>query len=150
MDFSQAIRTAFYQAISTIQLSGKVIPVFDGNVDPSVLIPVINGASAYIILQDQQDNLSPNQTMCNERILSNITIRIVTKFNTAGATDRTVSESISTLVQSAIRTGRNHNLTSPNINIEKVAFPTIRNVDEFGSNQTAFSKVLIYSITSNN
>ncbi len=149
MESTQAVRNAVYNAISAISLSGKLIPVFDGLVNPLVSIPVINKASCYIVLQDQQENLGANQNMCIERMEQNITIRIVTKFSTAGVTDRSISESIADFVKKAIRTGRNHNLSSQNINIQKVLAPIVQQTDEFANGQTALSKILIYSIIVN-
>lgn len=150
MDTSQAVRTAVYQAISGISVDGMAIPVFDGMVNTNVTIPVIRYASVYIVIQDQQENEAPNQNMCSERLIANITVRIVTKYTTSNVTDRTLCDAISGLVQSAIRTGRNHNLSSNDIDIQKVGYPIARNVDEFAGGQTALSKVLIYSITVNN
>ncbi len=149
MDISQAIRESIYQAISSISIDGYSIPVFDGVVNPNVTIPVIRSASSYIVLQGQQDNPSGIQNMCSERVVSNITIRIVTKFTTSGVTDRTIGEKISDLVQQAIRANRSHNLFSNHINIQRVDFPIITQSEEFAGGQTAFSKILIYSITLN-
>lgn len=150
MDASQAIRTAVYQAIDGLIYGGKVIPVFDGMVNPSVIIPSINFGSCYIILNDQQETAAPIQTMCSERILANITIKVVVKYSTSNVTDRTVCEGIADLVQKAIRENRQHKLSSTDINIQKVSMPISRNMEEFASGQTALSKVLIYSITANN
>ena len=149
MESTQAVRTAIYNAISAISVSGKVIPVFDGIVNPNLTIPIINKASCYIVLQDQQENLAAVQNMCRERFEENITIRIVTKFPTAGVTDRTISESIADLVKKAIRTGRKHNLVSDDISIQKVAAPIVQQTDEFANGQTAHNKILIYTITVN-
>lgn len=149
MESTQAVRAAIYNAISAISVSGKVIPVFDGIVNPNITIPVINNASCYIVLQDQQENLSAIQSMCNERLEQNITIRIVTKFPTAGVTDRTLSETIADLIKKAIRSGRSHNLVSPYVNIQKVDAPIVQQTEEFANGQTALSKILIYTITVN-
>lgn len=149
MESTQAVRTAIYSAIGNILIQGKKIPVFDGVVNPNVPIPSINNASCYMVLQDQQENLGANQNMCIERMEQNITIRIVTKFSTAGVTDRSISESIAGFVKKAIRTGRNHNLSSQNINIQKVFAPIVQQTDEFANGQTALSKILIYSIIVN-
>lgn len=149
MESTQTVRTAVYNAISAISLSGKLIPVFDGLVNPLVSIPVINKASCYIVLQDQQENLAAIQNMCSERFEENITIRVVTKFPTAGVTDRTISESIADLVKKSIRTGRKHNLVSTDIDIQKVAAPIVQQTDEFANGQTAHTKILIYSIIVN-
>ncbi|MDM1294313.1 hypothetical protein HX021_08375 [Sphingobacterium sp. N143] len=149
MESTQAVRTAVFEAISNIAIESKVIPVFDGLVNPNVVIPVVRGASCYIVIQDQQENLGAIQNMCIERMEQNITIRIVTKFSTAGVTDRSISESIADFVKKAIRTGRNHNLSSQNINIQKVLAPIVQQTDEFANGQTALSKILIYSIIVN-
>lgn len=150
MDISQAIRTSVFQALTPTIVEGKVIPVFDGMVNPNVIIPVIRNASCYILLLDQQETASPIQTMCNERILSNLTVKIVVKYSTANVTDRNLCDSIAKLVMDAIRPSRDHNLVSNEINIQKVGYPVSRNMDEFGATSTALSKVLIYSITVNN
>lgn len=149
MESTQAVRAAIYNAISNITVSGKVIPVFDGIVNPNITIPSIDKATCYVVLQDQQENISAQQTMCNERLEQNITIRIVTKFATAGVTDRTLSETVADIIKKAIRKGRSHNLVSPYINIQKVEAPIVQQTDEFASGQTALSKILIYTITAN-
>lgn len=149
MESTQAVRTAIYQAIGSLKLDNKLIPVFDGIVNPAVAIPSIRNASCYIVIQDQQENLSAIQNMCSERLEQNITIRIVTKFPTAGVTDRTLSETIADLIKKAIRSGRGHNLVSNYINIQKVDAPIVQQTEEFANGQTALSKILIYSITVN-
>ncbi|MDH5825769.1 hypothetical protein [Sphingobacterium faecium] len=150
MDISQAVRTAVFQALSPIVVDNKVIPVFDGMVNPLVSLPVIRGGTCYILLQDQQEVEAPNQTMCGERILANQTVKVVVKFNTANVTDRSLCDQISSLVKTSIRPNRDHTLSSNEINIQKVGFPISRNTEEFGATSTALSKVLIYSITVNN
>lgn len=149
MDISGAIRKALFQSISGISVDGNIIPVFDGVVNPLVAIPVIRNADVYIVIQDQQESEAPNQNMCHERLTANITARIVTKYTTAAVVDRTLCDTIAGLVQSQIRSGRDHNLTSDTVNIQNVDYPLSRNIDEFSGGQTAFSRVLIYSITAN-
>ncbi len=150
MDVSQAIRTAVFQAISTIDYSGFPIPVFDGIVNPNVTIPTINRrAKVYIVINDQQENSAPNQSMCAERLLANITIKTVAKYTTANVTDRTVVEDISAEVMKRIRENRSTFLQSPEVDIHDVSYPISRNIDEFANGQTALSKALIYSITVN-
>ncbi|GHE34894.1 hypothetical protein [Sphingobacterium griseoflavum] len=131
------------------QGQSAIIPVFDGVVNPNVTIPVIEKASVYIIINDQQADLSPLQNMCNERITASLTIKIVSKYKTANVTDRTLVEAISEQVQKAIRPTRYHALESVNVNIQDVGYPITRDMDEFAAGQTAFSKILIYSITVN-
>lgn len=150
MDISQAVRTSIFQALTPVVIDGKVIPVFDGMVNPNVIIPIIRNASCYIILLDQQETESPNQTMCSERIIANVTVKIVAKYKTANVTDRSVCDSIANIVMIAIRPTRSHALMSNQVNIQKVGYPVSRNMDEFGATSTALSKVLIYSITVNN
>lgn len=150
MDISQSIRESVYQAISNISIDGKTIPVFDGVVNPNVSIPIVRNASCYIVIQDQQETLSAFQNMCSERMDQSLTIRIVTKFTTSGVTDRTISEEISDRVKKAIRSGRSHNLISNSVTIQKVSAPIAQQSDEFANGQTAFSKILIYTITVNN
>ena len=149
MDVSGAIRTALFQAISGISVDGVAIPVFDGIVNPNVTIPTIRNANVYIVLQDQQESEAPNQNMCSERIMANITVRVVTKYATGGVVDRTLCDTIAGLVHAAVRTGRKDNLTSSAVNIQNVDYPVSRNIDEFAGGQTALSRVIIYSITAN-
>lgn len=150
MDISQAVRTSVFQALTPIVIENKVIPVFDGFVNPLITIPMIRAGSCYIILLDQQEIGSPDQSMCNERVLANLTVKIVVKYNTANVVDRTLCDAITEKVKTAIRPNRKHSLISNEINIQKVGYPISRNIDEWGATSTALSKVLIYSITVNN
>lgn len=149
MEESQALRTAVYQALSNVVIDGKIIPVFDSNVNPAVSIPVIQGASCYIVMQDQQTTDAPRQNFCKQRYQGSITLRIVTKFATAGATNGNIKDSIADRVKQLMGGPRNKVLTSPYINIQKTSIVTDRNIDEFREGNTALSRVVIYSITFN-
>ena len=68
-------------AIGTLKHKTVTIPIFDEVVNPAVTIPAVDGAvGAYVLLQDQQEQYSAIQTVCNPRFDLNMTIRVVTKW----------------------------------------------------------------------
>lgn len=149
MNVSEAVRTAIFQTISPVVYNGVTIPVYDEIVNPLVPMAVVGKATCYVILQDYQDTESGIQTMCNEDITANITIRVVTKFATANVATKRDSERISDIINKKLRSGRDTLLTSPNINIKKVKLPVNRQQTEVGGANVAFSQIMIYEILLN-
>ena len=84
MNISTIIRGKYIQALSGLKYGNVAIPIFDEVVNPSAVIPVINGAECYVILQNQQERDDGIQIYCQYRILADITVKVVTKFGTTG------------------------------------------------------------------
>ena len=79
MDRATDIRGKVLTAIGTLKHKTVTIPIFDEVVNPAVTIPAVDGAvGAYVLLQDQQEQYSAIQTVCNPRFDLNMTIRVVT------------------------------------------------------------------------
>ena len=150
MNVSEAVRTAIFQTISPVIYKGVEIPVYDEIVNTLVPVAVVGKvATCYVILQDYQDTLAGVQTMCNEDITANITIRVVTKFATASVATKRDSERIADIISKKLRSGRDTLLTSPNINIKSVKLPINRQQIEVGGANVAFSQIMIYEILLN-
>ena len=62
--------------VNGLYFEDKFIPVFDEYVNPNVAVPVIRGASTYIILQDQSEQFSSIQNVCNVVFKKQIIVRI--------------------------------------------------------------------------
>ena len=142
MNISTIIRGKYITALSGLKYNNVLIPVFDEVVNPSVTIPVINGAECYVILQNQQERDDGMQIYCQYRILADITVKVVTKFGTVGG--KKLSEDIADLIDAKIRNGRNGNLISVS-NVSVVERSTV----ESSSQHLAFQKILIYTNTIN-
>ena len=142
MNISTIIRGKYIQALSGLKYGNVAIPIFDEVVNPSAVIPVINGAECYVILQNQQERDDGIQIYCQYRILADITVKVVTKFGTTGG--KKLSEDIADLIDSKIRSGRNANLISV-ADVSLIERSTI----ESNKDNLAFQKILIYTNTIN-
>lgn len=142
MNISTIIRGKYIQALSGLKYGNVAIPIFDEVVNPSAVIPVINGAECYVILQNQQERDDGIQIYCQYRILADITVKVVTKFGTTGG--KKLSEDIADLIDSKIRSGRNANLISVS-DVSLIERSTI----ESNKDNLAFQKILIYTNTIN-
>ena len=142
MNISTIIRGKYIQALSGLKYGNVAIPIFDEVVNPSAVIPVINGAECYVILQNQQERDDGIQIYCQYRILADITVKVVTKFGTTGG--KKLSEDIADLIDSKIRSGRNANL----ISVADVSLIE-RSTVESNKDNLAFQKILIYTNTIN-
>ena len=142
MNISTIVRGKYFQALSGLKYGNVAIPIFDEVVNPSAVIPVINGAECYVILQNQQERDDGVQIYCQYRILADITVKVVTKFGTTGG--KKLSEDIADLIDSKIRSGRNTNL----ISVADVSLIE-RSTVESNKDNLAFQKILIYTNTIN-
>ena len=142
MNISTIIRGKYITALSGLKYNNVAIPIFDEVVNPSAVIPVINGAECYVILQNQQERDDGIQIYCQYRIIADITVKVVTKFGTTGG--KKLSEDIADLIDSKIRSGRNTNL----ISVADVSLLG-RSTVESNKDNLAFQKILIYTNTIN-
>lgn len=145
MDVSEAVRRAYFSVLSPLIIDGVEIPVFDEEVNPDVVIPTLDKALCYVVLQDQQE-VEGIQNYCSYRQNCTITIRIVTKFNSNMSLGKKVSEKISSIVQGKVKpTGKTHALVDANgYSFQSVKKELSKTIKENANGLTAVSKVIIY------
>ena len=140
MDIATQVRIAYLGALSGLEYKGKSIPIFDEIVVEGVPIPTIDRATeVYVVLQGQQTIDDSTQDYCNYRLISDMTIRVVTKF--IGDANKSICEAIGNLINDRLREGRDK---SKVVGINKIRCDVSRSIIETSVSHTAFSKVLIY------
>ena len=144
MDRITFARGKVIQALSGYKFNGVAIPVFDEVVNPSIELPVINGAQTYIMLQDQQMIYNSVQTYCNPRFNISLTIKVVTIFGMVG--NKKLSEDIGDEIVNLLRTDRNGSKLD---GIDRIELVTSRSVNEITTERTAFSKIFILNFIKN-
>lgn len=146
MDVSEALRRAYFTALTPLVVDGVTIPVFDEYVNPNITIPVLDQSEVYVIIQDQQE-IEGVQNFCSYRQNCNITLRIVTKYETNKQLGKKVAEKISNVVQSKIKpTGKTHALINANgYTFQRVNKEVSQTLFEQSASLTAISKVIIYN-----
>ena len=144
MDRITFVRGKVIEALSGYKFNGVAIPVFDEVVNPSIELPVINGAQTYIMLQDQQMIYNAVQTYCNPRFNISLTIKVVTIFGMVG--NKKLSEDIGDEIVNLLRTDRNGSKLD---GIDKIELVTSRSVNEITTERTAFSKIFILNFIKN-
>ena len=144
MDRITFVRGKVIQALSGYKFNGVAIPVFDEVVNPSIELPVINGAQTYIMLQDQQMIYNAVQTYCNPRFNILLTIKVVTIFGMVG--NKKLSEDIGDGIINLLRTDRDGSKLD---GIDKIELVTSRSVNEITTERTAFSKIFILNLIKN-
>lgn len=146
MDTATEVRIAYFEALKNLEYKGISIPVFDEQVDNNDLIAQIDNADeVYILMQSQQTIDDSTQTYCEYRLISDMTIKIVTKFTGAG--DKSISENIGFLVNNLIKGARTESKLT---GINDIKLDVSRSLFERSNSQTAFSKVFIYRNYINN
>ena len=144
MDRITFVRGKVIQALSGYKFNGVDVPVFDEVVNPSIELPVINGAQTYIMLQDQQMIYNAVQTYCNPRFNISLTIKVVTIFGMVG--NKKLSEDIGDEIINLLRTDRDGSKLD---GIDKIELVTSRSVNEVSTERTAFSKIFILNFIKN-
>ena len=144
MDRITFVRGKVMEALSGYKFNGVAIPVFDEVVNPSIELPVINGAQTYIMLQDQQMIYNAVQTYCNPRFNISLTIKVVTIFGMVG--NKKLSEDIGDEIVNLLRTDRNGSKLD---GIDRIELVTSRLVNEITTERTAFSKIFILNFIKN-
>jgi hypothetical protein len=144
MDRITFVRGKVIQALSGYKFNGVDVPVFDEVVNPSIELPVINGAQTYIMLQDQQMIYNAVQTYCNPRFNILLTIKVVTIFGMVG--NKKLSEDIGDGIINLLRTDRDGSKLD---GIDKIELVTSRSVNEVSTERTAFSKIFILNFIKN-
>lgn len=144
MDRITFVRGKVIEALSGYKFNGVDVPVFDEVVNPSIELPVINGAQTYIMLQDQQMIYNAVQTYCNPRFNISLTIKVVTIFGMVG--NKKLSEDIGDEIINLLRTDRDGSKLD---GIDKIELVTSRSVNEITTERTAFSKIFILNFIKN-
>ena len=144
MDRITFVRGKVIEALSGYKFNGFYVPVFDEVVNPSIELPVINGAQTYIMLQDQQMIYNAVQTYCNPRFNISLTIKVVTIFGMVG--NKKLSEDIGDGIINLLRTDRDGSKLD---GIDKIELVTSRSVNEITTERTAFSKIFILNFIKN-
>ena len=144
MDRITFVRGKVINALSGYKFNGVAIPIFDEVVNPSITLPVINGAQTYIMLQDQQMIYNAVQTYCNPRFNISLTIKVITIFGMVG--NKKLSEDIGDEIINLLRTDRDGSKLD---GIDKIELVTSRSVNEITTERTAFSKIFILSFIKN-
>lgn len=146
MDVSEALRRAYFAVLTPLVVDGVTIPVFDEEVNPSVVIPKLNYADCYVILQDQQE-IEGVQNFCNYRQNCNITVRVVTKYQSSLAIGKKIAEKISSVIQNKIQPDKkSHALVDANgYSFQRVNKELSDSIYEHANGTTAISKVIIYN-----
>ena len=144
MDRITFVRGKVIEALSGYKFNGVDVPVFDEVVNPSIELPVINGAQTYIMLQDQQMIYNAVQTYCNPRFNISLTIKVVTIFGMVG--NKKLSEDIGDEIVNLLRTDRNGSKLD---GIDRIELVTSRSVNEITTERTAFSKIFILNFIKN-
>lgn len=140
MDIATQVRIAYLGALSGLEYKGNTIPIFDEIVVEGVPIPTIERATeVYVVLQGQQTIDDSTQDYCNYRLISDMTIRVVTKF--MGDSNKSICEAIGNLINDRLREGRDKSKVE---GINKIRCDVSRSIIETSQSHTAFSKVLIY------
>ncbi len=140
MDTATQVRIAYLGALSGLEYKGKAIPIFDEIVVEGVPIPTVDRATeVYVVLQGQQTIDDSTQTFCDYRLISDMTIRVVTKF--MGDSNKSICEAIGNLINDRLREGRDKSKVA---GINKIRCDVSRSIIETSQSHTAFSKVLIY------
>ena len=145
MDRATEIRGKIFEALNGLEYNGIRIPVFDEFVNPNVTLPSVEGAlSAYVVIQDQQEMMSPIQTVCNPRFELDVTIRVVTTWGTVGS--KKLCEDIGNEIMYKLKDDRG---SSKITGIDKVTLVSARSLAESTSSNLAFSKIIILKFEKN-
>ena len=144
MDINTIIRGKVLDALNDLKYNGILIPIFDEVVNPKVVIPKIENAETFVVIQDQQSSDSATQTVCAVRLTANITIKVVTTWKLSGS--KKLCEDIGNLIDTKLRTLRNESKLS---DVQEVKLSVSRTITEKSESNLAFSKIMIYSITIN-
>ena len=139
MDTATQVRIAYFEALKNLEYKGISIPVFDEQVDDESLIATVDNAEVYILMQSQQTIDNAVQTICDYRLISDMTIKVVTKF--IGVGDKSMCENIGFLVNNLIKGKKTDSKLE---GIDSIRLDVSRSMFERSNSHTAFSKIFIY------
>jgi|SRR5690625_1808 len=144
IDVSSELRRAYLSQLNGINVEGKDIPVFDEIVNPTRVLPSVMGAnSCYILITDQSET-EMTGTMCGDRENANITIQVVSKYN-SGYGGKRLTEIISGEIQSRVRDRSFvHNLAVNGFIVNRITKVISQSVVENNETETAYTKNIIY------
>ena len=137
-EISYRLRAALIQAIEPLTFNGVQIPVMDQVVNPSVPIPTVSGALAYVLINGQT-NTETTDDKCGTRLDANISFDVVTKFP-KGMGGSITSELIAENIMSEI----NRFLIIPDFKLIRVDMNFNQNLIEQATSETVFRKIVSY------
>lgn len=137
-EISYRLRSALIQAIEPLTLNGIEIPIMDQVVNPSVPIPSVSGALAYVLINGQT-NTETTDDKCGTRLDANISFDVVTKFP-KGMGGSITSELIAENIMSEI----NRFLIIPDFKLIRVDMNFNQNLTEQSTSETVFRKIVSY------
>lgn len=156
MDTTTKIRIAYFDALQDkeevvnedasitmrplggLKYNDVIIPIFDEQVVGETAV-VGNAVEVYILLQGQQTIDDSTQTVCDYRLISDITVKVVTKFKDTGR--KIMCEEIGKLALDKIKGIREVSRIN---GIDKIRLDVSRSIIEQTDSETAFSKVMIF------
>ena len=139
------LRIAYFQALTPLIVDGITIPVYDEQVPQGVNPPpFMDCIQAYVIITDQQEIETTNDK-CQFRKDSNISFKVVTKFN--GKTGRKlpvelINDAILTKVHSFYNIIPQIN---PDFQISRIRLSVNVFIAEYGMTETAFTYNMIFN-----
>ncbi len=140
MDTATQVRIAYFIALQNLEYKGKTIQIFDEEVgDKNAIISIEKAIEVYILLQSQQTIENSSQDVCNYRLISDLTVKVVTKFQGVGK--KSICEDIGYLVENRIKGRRT---LSKLEGIDSIRLDVSRSLHERDQSHTAFSKVMIF------
>jgi hypothetical protein len=142
-EISHLLRKAYLDTLSPLTVEGSFIPIFDELVNPNSSTGNIQGATAYVIIRDQNEVETTN-SQCTFRKTASITLDIVTKYplNRGG---KLASELISNEIQQKINTFNQISFEMEGFQVLSTKLEFSRNITENGDTMTAFRKILGFS-----
>jgi hypothetical protein len=138
-EISTNLRIAVIDAISPIIVEGVTIPIFDSRVNPSIAIPVLRGAKAYVIIRDQQE-VETIGCKVGTRQNAIINLDCIAKYP-ANVGSKVTAELISGEIQPLI----NRFMTLTGWNLMNVTKVNSNSIVEQGLTETSFRKLITYS-----
>lgn len=140
MDTATQVRIAYFTALRNLEYKGKTIPIFDEEVgDKNAIISIEKAIEVYILLQSQQTIENSSQDVCNYRLISDLTVKVVTKFQGVGK--KSICEDIGFLVNNLIKGKKTDSKLE---GIDSIRLDVSRSMFERSNSHTAFSKVMIF------
>jgi hypothetical protein len=137
-EISYRLRESIIDEISPLEYEGKLIPVFDQKVTDPKLIPTLNFAQVYVLLNSQTVAETTNDK-CKIRLDANVSFDVVTKYP-SGRGGSLLSEKIGELILEQI----NRALEIDSFSVLNVTMNFNQNLSEESNSQSVFRKIISY------
>jgi hypothetical protein len=142
MDNLTDIRCKVLTALSSLKYSNVDIPVFDEIVPPGATIPSVGSAQKVYSIIQGQESFPHSSNVCEERLSSIFTIRVVTIWGQVGS--KKVCEDIGESIDSALRGARD---VSNLADVYKLELTLSKSLTESTRDNVAYIKILNYRAT---